>query len=117
MKETAQSEPFDPLPFLHAARLNWRLWTIFQAEISSPDCQLPVEIRQNMIALCNFVDKMTVDLITDPKPRKVDSLININREIAAGLLASSQNSEAEAAAQSTSLDPVQPARGAVDQTS
>jgi flagellar protein FlaF len=87
MKEAAQSDPLDLGTFLQAVRLNWRLWTIFQAEMSSPDCKLPVEIRQNMIALCNFVDKTAVDIISDPHPSKVNVLININREIASGLLA------------------------------
>ena len=40
-----------------------------------------------MISLCNFVDKVTVDFISDTKPEKLDVLININREIASGLLA------------------------------
>ena len=86
MKE-AQTEPLDPAAFLHAVRLNWRLWTIFQAEMSSPDCPMPAEIRTNMIALCNFVDKTTVDIISQPIATKVNVLININREIASGLLA------------------------------
>lgn len=87
MKEAAQSDPLDLGAFLQAIRLNWRLWTIFQAEMSSPDCKLPVEIRQNMIALCNFVDKTAVDIISDPQASKVNVLVNINREIASGLLA------------------------------
>ena len=79
---------------LTAARLNWRLWTIFQAEITSPECQLPIELRQNMLALCNFVDRVTVELLTDPAPSKVNVLININREIASGLLATPPESPA-----------------------
>ena len=71
-----------------AARLNWRLWTIFQAEISRPDCPMPAEIRANMLNLCNFVDKRMVDVLADPTPEKLDVFININRQIAAGLLTS-----------------------------
>ncbi|MGE5545702.1 MAG: flagellar biosynthesis regulator FlaF [Solirubrobacterales bacterium] len=70
---------------LGAVRLNWRLWTIFQAELSSPECPLPDDIRSNMLSLANFVDKTTVDLIADPQPQKLDILITINRNIAAGL--------------------------------
>jgi flagellar protein FlaF len=110
LNEAAQADPLDPVALLTAARLNWRLWTIFQAEMASPDCMLSVEIRQNMIALCNFVDKATVDLISSPHARKVNVLVNINREIAAGLLASAQNS---AAAEQTA----QPSPAALDQTS
>lgn len=72
---------------LENARLNWRLWTIFQAELTAPECQVPVEIRQNMLNLCNFVDKRTVAIIADPQPQLLDVLISINRNVAAGLLA------------------------------
>ena len=82
----AQKSPDDRDTLRAAARLNWRLWTIFQAEVVAPDCELPHEIRQNMINLCNFVDKRTVDVLAQPEPQKVDVLININRQIAAGLL-------------------------------
>ncbi len=82
----AQKMPDDRDSMRAAARLNWRLWTIFQAEVVAPDCELPHEIRQNMINLCNFVDKRTVDILAQPEPQKVDVLININRQIAAGLL-------------------------------
>lgn len=71
--------------FLAALRLNWRLWTIFQAELSSPESQVPDEIRSNMLSLANFVDKTTVDIIADPQPEKATILISINRQIAAGL--------------------------------
>lgn len=89
------SDPFDSARFLDAVRLNWRLWTVFQAEISGPDCTLPADIRSNMLSLCNFVDKTTVALILDPQPAKADILITINREIAAGLL-STPNGQPEA---------------------
>jgi len=82
----AQTSPEDRDAIRSAARLNWRLWTIFQAEITAPECALPPEIRQNMINLCNFVDKRTVDVLAQPEPQKIDVLININRQIAAGLL-------------------------------
>lgn len=71
--------------FLAAIRLNWRLWTIFQAELSSAESQVPDEIRGNMLSLCNFVDKTTVEIIADPQVEKANILITINRHIAAGL--------------------------------
>ena len=81
-----QEKPEDRDAFLENVRLNWRLWTIFQAELTSPDSQMPLEIRQNMLNLCNFVDKRTVEILADPKPEQLNVLININRNIAAGLL-------------------------------
>lgn len=82
----AQQAPGDGSALRGAVRLNWRLWTIFQAEISQPDCPMPAEIRSNMLNLCNFVDKRIVEILAEPKPELADALININRQIAAGLL-------------------------------
>ncbi|MBX9635430.1 MAG: flagellar biosynthesis regulator FlaF [Magnetospirillum sp.] len=72
--------------FLAAIRLNWRLWTIFQAEMSTDECPLPLELRANMLSLSNFVDRVTVELLADPTlVSKAESLVSINRNLAAGL--------------------------------
>jgi flagellar protein FlaF len=84
----AQKDSQNPDAVRTTARLNWRLWTIFQAEICRPGCPMPAEIRANMLNLCNFVDKRMIDVLADPKPEKLDVLININRQIATGLLTS-----------------------------
>lgn len=70
---------------LAAVRLNWRLWTIFQAELLDPDCMLPEGLRSNVLSLANFVDKHSVELVARPEPEKLDILISINRELAGGL--------------------------------
>ena len=95
----AQGDPVDNSTIREAARLNWRLWTIFQAELSAPDCPMPVEIRQNMLNLCNFVDKRVVDILAKPAPQKLDVLINVNRQIAAGLLAKPTTPETDRGAE------------------
>lgn len=82
----AQKAPGDGATLRSAVRLNWRLWTIFQAELSQPDCPMPVELRSNMLNLCNFIDKRVVAILAEPKPELADALININRQVAAGLL-------------------------------
>ncbi|OFV96942.1 MAG: hypothetical protein A3F68_08210 [Acidobacteria bacterium RIFCSPLOWO2_12_FULL_54_10] len=73
-----------------ALRLNWRLWTIFQTELSADESPVPIEIRQNMLSLCNFVDNHTVQAMADPSAEKIATLIEINRNIATGLLESLQ---------------------------
>jgi flagellar protein FlaF len=70
---------------LEAVRVNWRLWTILQAELLDPECQLPDELRSNVLSLAQFIDKHTVGIIAEPKPEKLDVLIAINRELAGGL--------------------------------
>lgn len=67
-------------------RLNWRLWTIFQAELLDETCTVPAEIRVNMLTLCQFVDKQTVKVLAGPTPEIMIPLIDINRNIAAGLM-------------------------------
>lgn len=70
----------------NALRLNWRLWTIFQAELLDEKCEVPEEIRINMLTLCQFVDKQTVKILAGPSPEIMVPLIDINRNIAAGLM-------------------------------
>ncbi|MCF4166594.1 flagellar biosynthesis regulator FlaF [Zavarzinia compransoris] len=89
----AQRAPDDKTAFLDAVRRNWRLWTIFQAGITSPDSELPTELRANVLSLSNFIDRHTVGVLADPQPEKLDILIRINREIAAGLLANAPGAE------------------------
>jgi flagellar protein FlaF len=84
--KAAQRPPVDEAAVLQAVRLNWRLWTIFQSALLDPDCPLPLEIRNNILSLSNFVDKHTAGIIADPQPDKLDVLIRINREIAGGLM-------------------------------
>jgi flagellar protein FlaF len=69
-----------------AMRLNLRVWTVIQAEQSVGDNLLPDPIRQNILNLCGFIDKHTMLLIPKPTPEKVVVLININQNIASGLL-------------------------------
>ena len=46
----AQKPDIPEEDMLVALRLNWRLWTIFQAELASPECALPIEMRQDMLS-------------------------------------------------------------------
>lgn len=76
-----------------ALRLNWRLWTIFQAELTTERSDVPEELRINMLTLCKFVDKHTVGALVNPTPEAITVLIDINRNIAAGLAQVPPNAE------------------------
>jgi flagellar protein FlaF len=65
---------------------NRKLWTIFLASVTNSDHPLPAQIRQNVANLGLFVMNQTIALTVEPKPEKLGTLININRELAAGLL-------------------------------
>lgn len=69
-----------------ALHYNRKLWTVFMSSVTSADNPLPTNIRQNVANLGIFVCKQTLAILADPKPQTLGSLININREIAAGLL-------------------------------
>ena len=71
-----------------ALRLNWRLWTIFQSDVSGVENPLSDDIKQNILSLSVFVDKHTVDALANPEGRKLKVLIDINRNIASGLMTS-----------------------------
>ena len=56
-----------------ALRLNWRLWTIIQADVSSDGSPLPNDIRQNILSLSVFIDKRSNSAPTNDLPRASDA--------------------------------------------
>jgi len=71
--------------FEDALNYNQRVWTFFQAELTVEDNPLPEEIKRNLLALSLFVDRRTFEALAYPAPEKLDALININLNVAAGL--------------------------------
>jgi flagellar protein FlaF len=65
---------------------NRKLWSIFLTSVTSTEHPLPVAIRQNVANLGLFVMNQTVSMMSNPRREPLGSLININRELAAGLL-------------------------------
>lgn len=68
-----------------ALRYNQRLWTFFQAELEAPECQLPDALRANLLRLARFTDTRTFEMLGQPERTRLQALIDINRNIAAGL--------------------------------
>jgi flagellar protein FlaF len=64
---------------------NQRVWSFFQAELSLEDNPMPEEIKRNLLALSLFVDRRSFEVLAYPAPEKLDVLININLNVAAGL--------------------------------
>jgi flagellar protein FlaF len=67
--------------------------------LENPDDR-PKALRENILSLCNFIFKRTVAILAEPDREKLLVLIDINREVAAGL----QQSEAASAEQKSSGD-------------
>jgi flagellar protein FlaF len=73
--------------YIEAIRHNMRLWTIFQVSVADPECPLPHEVRVNLFKLSRYVDKVSFAAIARKDLEGIASLIQINRQIAAGLSA------------------------------
>lgn len=71
-----------------ALKFNRKLWNVFMNSATSEENPLPVAIRQNIANLGLFVLSHTIKIEARPEPSRLDVLININREVAAGLRAS-----------------------------
>lgn len=68
-----------------ALTYNRKLWTILVTAVMEEDNPLPAPLKQNLANLGIFVFKHTMTLMGAPAPERLGVLININREIAAGL--------------------------------
>ena len=68
-----------------ALNYNQRVWTIFQAELGKQDNPLPDHIKIDLLRLSKFIDKRIFEVMGSPSPEKIDIIIKINENIAAGL--------------------------------
>lgn len=88
MLQTIKDEWPEAEQRLHSAlTFNRKLWTIFMTSATREDNPLPADTRQNIANLGIFVLSRTRELGFQPEARKLDALVQINRQIAAGLRA------------------------------
>jgi len=75
------------MSIISAVRYNRRLWLVFADALTKAENKLPPEIKRNVTSLAMFVlnRSRTIETAAEPNPERVGVLININREIAAGL--------------------------------
>lgn len=69
----------------NALYFNRQLWVLLTTAVADKNNPLPVKIRNNVGSLGTFVFKHTMDIESRPEAAKLDDLISINRELAAGL--------------------------------
>ena len=77
--DASYAQAFEALMF------NRKLWSIFLSEAQRDTNPQPLEVRQNIANIGIFVMTETFSLMTNPRPAQLVPLININRELAAGL--------------------------------
>jgi flagellar protein FlaF len=68
-----------------ALRFNQRVWSIFQSELSREDNELPKKLRLDILLLAAFIDRRIFETMAFPSPEKLNIVININNNLAAGL--------------------------------
>ncbi len=93
--EEAKSKIGNIEEYSKALRFNHLLWTIIQADLTEPENQLPNEIKANVMSLSIFVDKQTTKAMRSASTTDLDVLININRNLAAGLRSTPQAAPTE----------------------
>ena len=64
---------------------NQKLWILFTDDACNDAHPLPQDLKNNIANLALFVFKRTRDVLIDPTPANIQVLIDINRNIAAGL--------------------------------
>jgi flagellar biosynthesis activator protein FlaF len=68
-------------------KYNRQIWLMFyDTAMENPEGNRPNDLRSNIINLANFIFKREIEIMSSPKKEKLYVLININREVAAGLL-------------------------------
>lgn len=68
-----------------ALKYNQRIWTIFQSELGKEDNPLPDDIKRDLLRLIGFIDKRIFEVMAVPESEKLNIIIKINENIAAGL--------------------------------
>ena len=83
--QTHWSSPERDTNLEKALRYNQRLWTFFQVALLDEKNPLPQAIKEQVLRLSVFVDRRIFEILARPAVEKLDILININSNLAAGL--------------------------------
>ena len=68
-----------------ALRYNQKIWSLFQGELEREDNPLPGKLKVDILRLAAFIDKRIFEVMAFPAPEKLNIIISINQNIAAGL--------------------------------
>jgi flagellar protein FlaF len=82
--------------YIDAIKHNQELWTLFQVMLADPQNPLPRDLKITLLNLSRYVDKVSLRASAEYNPDLLNSLIDINKQIAAGL-STAPSMEAQAA--------------------
>lgn len=68
-----------------ALKYNQKIWSILQSELANKSNPLPVQIKRDLLKLAGFIDRRIFETMSFPSPEKLDIIIKINQNLAAGL--------------------------------
>lgn len=69
-------------------KYNRQIWMMFvDTAVEDDSAERPLALRNNIANLGVFIFNHTLNVLADPAPEKLNVLIDINREVAAGLMA------------------------------
>ncbi len=95
-------------------KYNRNIWMLFyDTALENTEGTRPVELRNNIYNLAKFVFKRELEILATPDKKKLDILISINRDIAAGLMDGIKNNPLPA---SGNPDIKNPPSGGTDQS-
>lgn len=76
-------------------RYNRQIWMMFfDTALENPEGDRPKDLRSNIVNLAQFIFKREIEIMAKPEKQKLDILISINRDIAAGLMEGAKNAPA-----------------------
>lgn len=77
--------PNNDIELDQALRYNQKIWSLFQGELEREDNPLPGKLKIDILRLAAFIDKRIFEVMAFPSPEKLNIIISINQNIAAGL--------------------------------
>jgi flagellar protein FlaF len=75
---------------LEAIKFNQKVWSFFQAELTDPENPLPKNLREDILNLSIFIDKRLFEAMAYPNKDKLNIVVDIDFNIAAGLRAKAE---------------------------
>lgn len=104
--ELAQGEGVGYFDYCDAVRQNQKLWTIFQASLADPETnKLPVDLTETLKGLSIYIDRRSLRAIGEFDKSLLRVLIDINKQIAMGLMQRAENEATTVMAQQAPQTP------------
>lgn len=73
---------------------NRKLWTILSVAATDSESELPSDIKKNIALIAIFIFNRSVDIMFEPNKQALNSLIEINQNIALGLMTNAPSDDA-----------------------